>query len=415
MPEYSFAHVADPELKQDLRAGAVDDRAGLAKRLAQIAEFDCRRLYLPEYPSMYQFCMRELKYSEDAACRRIAAAKLARRYPALFVAIADGRHSLSTTLMLEPYLLPETAGELIESSSDKSKSELAHFLAGRFPRPDLPTIVQPVFVPAPTPEPASALVVASESASPELPAPARVGPIDRPISTPAVVPPSPRPRVAPLSPERYAIQVTVSKATHDKLRQAQALLSHVLPAGDVAEVLDRALDVLILQLEKRKFGATTRPGRPRDSKAPRHIPAHVRRAVRARDGDRCTFKDDQGRRCNERKFLEFDHIDPVARGGQATISGLRLRCRAHNQYEAERVYGREFMRQKRQAAAEARSQSASVRPRVSTTNGTSSRPTSGTAPTQNSTCSSVSSAAAPRLARLPTRIGPIAATRRPAL
>jgi hypothetical protein len=177
-----------------------------------------------------------------------------------------------------------------------------------------------------------------------------------------VVPPAPHARIAPLSPERYAIQVTVSKATHDKLRQAQALLSHALPSGDVAEVLERALDALISQLEKRKFGETDRPrpARTSTSKDPRHIPAHVRRAVRARDGDRCTFVDSHGRRCTERSFLEFDHETPVGRGGEASISGIRLRCRAHNQYEAERAFGAGFMEHKRAFAVEQRAASKSA-------------------------------------------------------
>ena len=45
----------------------------------------------------------------------------------------------------------------------------------------------------------------------------------------------------PISSGRYALQVTVSEATREKLRHAQALLGHTVPSGDVAEVLDRAL------------------------------------------------------------------------------------------------------------------------------------------------------------------------------
>jgi hypothetical protein len=48
-------------------------------------------------------------------------------------------------------------------------------------------------------------------------------------------------------------------------------------------------------------------------------------------------------------------VDPVARGGEATADRMRLRCRAHNQFEAERTFGTEFMRHQRIAAAEARS------------------------------------------------------------
>ena len=38
----------------------------------------------------------------------------------------------------------------------------------------------------------------------------------------------------------------------------------------------------------------------------------------------------------------------------ATVAGIRLRCRAHNQYGAECTFGAEFMRHKRLGAAEAR-------------------------------------------------------------
>jgi hypothetical protein len=50
---------------------------------------------------------------------------------------------------------------------------------------------------------------------------------------------------------------------------------------------------------------------------------------------------------------------PAARGGQATVANLRLRCRAHNQFEAERTYGVGFMREKREAA-KARKETASM-------------------------------------------------------
>jgi hypothetical protein len=178
----------------------------------------------------------------------------------------------------------------------------------------------------------------------------------------------PRPKVAPLSAGRYALQVTIAADTHEKLRYAQALLGHAVPTGDLAEVLDRALDALVAQLEKQKFAKTSRPGRPRSSDDPRHIPAHVKRAVWERDRGRCSFVSDSGHRCDSPANVEFDHVDPVARGGEATVDGIRLRCRAHNQYEAECVFGAGFMETKREAAklaaAEARAKTAAARQAV---------------------------------------------------
>ena len=60
-------------------------------------------------------------------------------------------------------------------------------------------------------------------------------------------------------------------------------------------------------------------------------------------------------------FLQFDHIVPVARGGQATVDNLRIRCASHNAFEAERTFGAEFMAGKREEArraAEARARAA---------------------------------------------------------
>jgi 5-methylcytosine-specific restriction endonuclease McrA len=76
----------------------------------------------------------------------------------------------------------------------------------------------------------------------------------------------------------------------------------------------------------------------------RHIPAAVRRAVWERDRGQCTFVDDEGNRCTERRFLQIDHVDPYARGGATSIGNCCLICRAHNLHRAQLVYGNEFMK-----------------------------------------------------------------------
>src|SRR5262249_56140648 len=90
----------------------------------------------------------------------------------------------------------------------------------------------------------------------------------------------------------------------------------------------------------------------------RHIAAHVKRAVRKRDKGRCTYVSDSGHRCEARSDIEYDHVLEYARGGEATVDNIRLRCRAHNRLAAERTYGAGFMQQKVEsptdAAAEAR-------------------------------------------------------------
>jgi hypothetical protein len=311
---------------------------------------------------MYAYCVGELRMSEDSAFKRIRAARAARRFPSIFAAVADGRLHVSTVVVLAPCLTEATAVELLAAAAHKTKSEVEQLVAQRFPRRDLPTVLEAV---SSAPSPASFRQLAPGPVATIAP-----GQVETPTEqlspgivealAPVQIAPIAHPRVTPLAPERFALQVTIGQSTHDKLRYAQELLSHQIPAGDLAQVLDRVLDLAIEQLEKRKFAATSKP-RPehrRSSEPSRHVPAEVMRAVWERDHGQCTFVSDAGHRCPARTLVEFDHIDEVARGGRATIGGMRLRCRAHNQYTAERTFGTEFMRHKRQDAAARRAETA---------------------------------------------------------
>ena len=120
----------------------------------------------------------------------------------------------------------------------------------------------------------------------------------------------------------------------------QDLLCREIPDGDPAKIFERALDLLERDVEKRKLAATTTPRPPRGAKeGSRDIPAHVRRAVWKRDGGQCAFAGGSGR-CTVRRFLEWHHVQPFGHQGPATVDNISLRCRAHNVYESEIVFGR---------------------------------------------------------------------------
>jgi hypothetical protein len=156
--------------------------------------------------------------------------------------------------------------------------------------------------------------------------------------------------MTPLAPRRFGFQFTGDQETHDAYEHVRDLLSHEVPTGEMALVFKSVLKLAEAQLMKRRFAATDRPGPLRGSADPRHIPAAVRRAVAERDREQCSFVSDAGKRCQERRFLEYDHEIPVACGGEATVENIQLRCRAHNLYAAERAFGAEFMDRKRQEA-----------------------------------------------------------------
>jgi hypothetical protein len=152
--------------------------------------------------------------------------------------------------------------------------------------------------------------------------------------------------ITPLGPDRFSMLFTMSLDTFDKLRQGQDLLRHVTPHGDPDVVFGRALDALLPILERNKYGRT-KAGRKaaRALRHSRYISPEVRRRVWERDGGRCTFVGPAGR-CTETSFLEFHHIHPFALGGSADETNITLRCRAHNQYEADNLGGTSVVRER---------------------------------------------------------------------
>ncbi|MEO5989490.1 MAG: hypothetical protein ABIU54_13345 [Candidatus Eisenbacteria bacterium] len=282
--------------------------------------------------------------SEDTAFKRIRVARMARRFPAILPAIADGRLHLGAVVLLAPHLTEHTAIDLLAAAQHKTKAAIELLVAERFPRPDLPTLVQAIALPIPNCEACPlpmAAPVPQLAPGPVVPSVVQNIPIHQ-------APLTPRPRIAPRSPGRFALQITVNQETHEQLRYAQALLRHSLPSGDVAEVLKRALDSLVRELEQQKFAKCARSRLGSSEANGRFVPAEIRRTVSQRDGGQCTFVSDGGKRCDANTWLEFDHVKAVARGGETTTENLRLRCRAHDQYEAERMFGAVFMECKRQ-------------------------------------------------------------------
>jgi len=357
MHEYSRTHLGDEELLRSAILSGGRERNATAAFLADLAEVDSRQLYRQAgYSSMHAYCVDVHHLSDDEAYKRIQAARVALQFPVLFKEMESGRLHLTAVRLLAPHLCGENVGELIAAAGHRSRPELERFLADRFSNsraisttpmiraiptrsiglaPGQVETCEPDLLSQP---PALELAPGQvEAGVPSLPNDSQGSEL-APGPVAASRPESPR------APKLFLLKAAISEDAHDDLRAIQDLLGHAVPSGDLGEVLRRALKFYRAHLQERRFGATRKP---RPTKSKRHVSAHVRNAVWERDGGRCTFESDSGRRCAATKQLEFDHIDPVARGGVATADNLRLRCRAHNQLEAERVFGAEFMQQKR--------------------------------------------------------------------
>jgi hypothetical protein len=149
----------------------------------------------------------------------------------------------------------------------------------------------------------------------------------------------------PVAAETFKLQLAISREFRDELREAQALLRHRIPDGDLATLLRAAVKLLVADVKKERFAVGRKPRstvQPRETQS-RHIPDAIKRAVHERDGGRCAFVDGRGNRCGETSALEFDHIDGFALTHMHDVAAIRLHCRAHNQHAAEKLYGRAFM------------------------------------------------------------------------
>ncbi len=134
------------------------------------------------------------------------------------------------------------------------------------------------------------------------------------------------------------------RAKHKSMREIERLVAEVSPKPDVRSSI-RALPVKAALTDRPRSKVTTA------TKKTRAIPARVRREGFERDAGQCRFVDCEGRRCESTWKVEFHHRVPYARGGSHSAANIQLRCRAHNQYEAELEYGELFMVTRRRSAS----------------------------------------------------------------
>ncbi len=347
--------LSDHDLLARVGVLAGKEREASVELVAHLAALDARpALYAAKgHGSLFTYCTEVLRLSEDATCNRIQAARACRDFPVILEALASGAMSLTSVRMLRPHLTAENHEAVLARACGRSRREIEALVAELAPRPDVLSSVRklPTATPAPTLMPAATLPAArTEAATLASPEPAP------PISSPPPLLTTRRPIIETTSPERYRVQFTVGKESHDKLRRVQALLRREIPNGDPGAIFDRAITLLLEKVEKTKVGAVAkprprpiRPGADRHLRTPvvpsRGIPRHVRRAVWQRDGGQCAFVSKGGHRCAERTFLEFHHIVPYALGGLATVESISLRCRCHNQYEADLIFGPSVVRE----------------------------------------------------------------------
>jgi hypothetical protein len=310
--------------------------------VAHIAEVDARRLFAREaWPSMIQYCIGALHLSEGEGYRRIAAARMSRRYPVILSMLEDGRLHLCGISVLSRHLNDANYEDVLARATHKTKREIEILMAELDPKPDVPPTIRK--------RPQRKAKAAPPESANEL----CLGRVEQKAPAPEPAPPPAREKpatVEPLAKARYKVEFTASEELRDKLKRLEALT----PGSDLASIIDTAVSEKLERVKAKRFGKTKKPRKGVEeadtSPGVRGISAAVRRFVCERDGNQYTYETSDGQRCPERDRLEFHHEEPYGLGGDRSAKNGRLLCRSHNAYMAELDYGKEQMDQYRRSA-----------------------------------------------------------------
>ncbi len=293
----------------DARIKELDDRALLVamtnvaatireqqvRGLQLLSEVDERKLFLREgYESLWAYCTQALGLSESGASRWTRAMRAARRDASLLEKLAEGKITLCVvaTLADQPVLMKAAEGKSIRQAKEML---------------------------------AVALI-------------AETGDGGKPVSAPA------RERVKVKGPDRVAITIEVNERVRAKIERAK----EVLDAGSLSAVVEKAVDLLLAKVDpiERAKRRSSRPAKapkmakaPKSPRTPSALPSSIRDAVIARDAGRCTFTSHDGHRCESRRYLEVDHIQPRSCGGSDDPTNLRTLCSAHHRLFTTETFG----------------------------------------------------------------------------
>jgi hypothetical protein len=242
------------------------------------------------YSSLHDWLIKEHKYSDRAANRRIQVAKLLRAVPAISDKIERGSLNLTTLSKAQSIIRTQEkmSGkpvsvqqklEAIASIENQSTLKAEQMLMSLFPE--------------------TASQVRQD-------------------------------HVTVIDAFTQRLGINLSNESMEDLNRAKEILSHKIPSGKASEVIAHILREFVERMDPltQKTGAAL---------------AHRinRRQVIQRARGSCSFRDPlTGRICGARFRIERDHIIPRALGGDNSPANARALCRKHNQFMARKILGK---------------------------------------------------------------------------
>ncbi len=306
-------HLNDSELLSQTKALAQREREVLTLILRHLKEIERRKLYCDlGYGSLFEYAVRELKYSESQASRRINAMRLIKELPQIETAISSGELSLTNASQAQTIFRSQAKESPKLAMSSSEKLEVVNSLKNKSSREAQKELLK---------------------LHPTVPA-AKLLERERQVT-----------------PETTEVRFFLSDALKAKLEKVRALLGPKGLAMGYGELIEAMAELSADKLSEKRFGkkraasesaeatftpapALSTPSTTRVSKNIRYIPPRVKHFIWQRDQGRC-------RNCKNQRNLNFDHILPVALGGNSSVENIRLLCFSCNQRQAIKIFGSE--------------------------------------------------------------------------
>jgi len=253
-----------------------EERKITAQVLEHLRQIEQHRVYVEwGYPSLFEFCVKELSYSESAAQRRISSMRLMRELPEVKQHIEEGALTLTAIAHAQQVFREK-------NFTTEAKREILNTLHGKTTRE-----------------------------------------VEQQLAT--IHPKKARERKRILNDKQVEVTVVLDQAL---LQQLKDHFSHVKPGATVSELIELMARKILKSPPAPEVAPQVRFPQKR------YIPPAVKRFVQERDRS-CTYISPEGRRCSSTYLLQFDHIHTFAQGGPTTAENLRLRCAVHNQWSSE--------------------------------------------------------------------------------
>ncbi len=331
-----YQHLNKQELLQTTEKLVREERRISGEILECLHEIESRFLHAEMgYSSLYEFCVKHLRYSEGSAHRRISAMRVLKNLPtetrkSTEEKIKTGTITVSNLSLMHSFIKEAKKQNL--QFNEEQKTALLHQIENQGKREAEKKLY---------------------ALTPELE-------------------------------QRTEIRFHADQSLLEKLSRVKEITAHSVRGSDMREILHRLADEYLqrhdpeqranraLSISARDISAhnTSAGAKAEDHTSPatkqceiskpdenhtkkqnstnstntsestktqnsvtRHIPAPLKHLVWIRDRGRCTFKT-KTHTCGSRYGLEFEHLQPFALGGSHTPENLTLRCRTHNQWSA---------------------------------------------------------------------------------